>query len=294
MAGSSGQPTQGWLPFSASKANLNFATRTVDSAQLGMGYLEGNQTQNAYVEWDVWLDAGTWKYAHTALDYTDSGIYTVQLDGVTVGTIDGYNAVLTRNVYKEITGIAVATSKVYTLKILMATKNASSSNYGPRLSSIALIKTAGAHSTPAGSDTPGYTWMYLPWMGSKANSNWDNRSQSSAQMGGGVLAVSTFATTNYVEWDIWLDAGTYKCAVIGETDTDKAILSLSLDGGSSTIGTVDFYAASSVLNVYKEATGLVVASAGVKTFRMTTATKNASSSNYSAKVNSIAWIRTGA
>ena len=50
----------------------------------------------------------------------------------------------------------------------MATKNGSSSDYQFILSSLALIATSGTYSTPGGSDTPGYTWQYIPWMGMKS------------------------------------------------------------------------------------------------------------------------------
>lgn len=128
------------LPWTASKANTNWSTRNQTSSALGGGYLSSAGNQNDEVSWDIWLDAGTYKFALIHVTNTNHGIYSVQLDAVEQGTIDGYSAGLTWNAYNEVTGIAV-TAGLKTFKLKMATKNASSAGYGGHLMSCAWIRT---------------------------------------------------------------------------------------------------------------------------------------------------------
>lgn len=127
-------------PWTASKANTNWATRTQNSALLSGGWLQSSGAQNDEVSWDIWLDAGTYKFAMVHSDDSNRGIYSVQLDGVEKGTIDAYAAGNTHNVYDEITGIAV-TAGLKVFKLKMATKNASSSAYFGVPISCAWIRT---------------------------------------------------------------------------------------------------------------------------------------------------------
>lgn len=116
-------------------------TRTQSSAALGGGYYgTGVTTVNNYIETDIWLDVGTYKVALIYHKDTDAGIYDIQLDGVSKGTVDGYAAAATNNNYSEVTGIAV-TKGLKVLKLNMGSKNASSSAYGMYLQSVAWIWT---------------------------------------------------------------------------------------------------------------------------------------------------------
>lgn len=292
MAGSVGQPTHGWFSWQASFANTNWSTRVNDANQLGMGRLASSGAQNDEVSWQVWMDVGTWKFSLVHNTGAILGIYSVRLDGVEQGTIDGYAGAGASNVYSEVTGISVTTAGVKTLALRMATKNASSTQYYGLIQSIALIKTAGAHSTPSGTDTPGYYWSYLPWMGSKANLNFTARQQNSGALGGGYLQTDTGASGNYIEMDVWVDTGTYKFACIHASSSSRGIVSVLFDGVSQT--TVDQYVAAGAPNTYIESSGFSVATAGVKTMRLTSTTKNASSAGYEMTFQIIALIRTGA
>lgn len=289
--GSVGQATQGWLPWQGAKSESQH-TPSGDVNALGMAYAETGNVQNNQQSWDVWLDSGTWKLCEVSFTSSGYGISTYKFNGVSVGTIDHYSAGLTRNVYTEITGISVTTAGVVTLQDILATKNASSTGYDHLLQSIALIRTSGTASTPAGSDTPGYTWQYLPWMGSKANTGISTRGQNSAYLGGGSLN-GTGAQNNTISWDIWLDAGTYKYAQVHVKSTDRGIYTVRLDGSSQ--GTIDGYVAAPAANTYTELTGITVASSAVaRTFSYIMAAKNAASVGYIDDVQSVAWIRTGA
>lgn len=289
--GSVGQYTQGWLPWQAEKAKSGAWSRLNNSALLGMGDYANTPAQNEYIETDVWFDTGTWKFACVHYTNTDAGILTVNFNGVSQGTIDFYSAA-PATVYSELTGLSVTTAGVVTVRTIMATKNASSSNYQAYFESFALIRTSGTASTPAGSDTPGYTWQYLPWMGSKSNTNWATNQQLSSDLGGGMSHTDTNVQNNAISFDVWLDTGTYKVALVYRKDSDKGIHNLQL--GGSTKGTVDSYSASTVDNNYTEVTGIAVSIAATTTFQDLMATKNASSTGYAGYLNSVAWIRTGA
>lgn len=128
------------VPWAGSKTNTNFNTRAQDSTSLGGGILRNGGLQNAEVTWDVWLDAGTYKFALVYRKDTDAGIYTVTLNAVSQGTIDAYNAAGSFNNYSELTGLTVAAG-LKELKLAILTKNASSTNYWAQVQSIALIRT---------------------------------------------------------------------------------------------------------------------------------------------------------
>lgn len=292
MPGSVGQYTQGWLGFQGHKSAVGTWTRVNSSTNLGMATIyNSSAAQNDEIVWDVWLDVGTWKIAYITQKDVNQGIATFLLDGVSVGTVDTYAAATQTNTYNEVTSISVTTAKVYSFTMKAATKNASSSGYILGCQSLALIRTAGSGSTPSsGTDTPGYTWSFLPWMGVKSAVGANGRFQGSGLLGGG-FGYSGDQLNDSQSWDIWLDAGTYKYVHIYRRNTGNGINSVQLDG--STVGTIDEYGALAD-NVVAELTGIVVATAGVKTFTLLMASKNASSTGYAGAPNSVAWIRTGA
>lgn len=96
--------------------------------------------QNAAVAWDVLMDAGTWTIGLTHQAGTSRGIYSVRIDGTQVGLIDGYGA-SEYNATGSVTGVAVATAGIKRLSLVMATKNASSSDYFGTISHISAIRT---------------------------------------------------------------------------------------------------------------------------------------------------------
>lgn len=149
-------------------------------------------------------------------------------------------------------------------------------------------------STPSVVATPGYSVFIVPWAGYKSTTGFTNRTQDSAQLGGGYLInfPGVGPQNDEVEWDIWLEAGTYTLFAVSATTTDRGISTFTLDGSS--VGTLDWYAGSTTSNVLKTITGITVATAGLKSFKVKMATKNASSSNYYMQQQSFAWIRTGA
>jgi hypothetical protein len=122
--------------------HTNWNTLSVDNACLHCGYRLSSGAQNATVSWDVTLSPGTWTMAMVHHQDSNRGIYTVTLDGVSLGTVDGYNGALNRNTQSTIAGFSVTTPGKKRLAFTMATKNGSSSSYFGTLSAIQLFRTA--------------------------------------------------------------------------------------------------------------------------------------------------------
>lgn len=294
MSGSVGQPTQAWMPWVAVKATVGSGgTRATGSTMLGMGeFYNTSGLQNDEFDWDIYLDSVTWKLAVVHLQFNDKAIMTFRFGGTTVGTIDAYNAANTSNNYHEVTGFANATPQAGTFAIVAASKNASSSAYFMEPQSLAWIATSGTYSTPAGTDTPGYTWEWIPWMGYKGTTGWATRTQASIYFGGGDFNSNNSQTQNdQINTDAWLDAGTHTLTEISITFTTMGIGELQLNG--STFASFDWYSGAEVDNVVKTASASI-ATSGVKNVKKIMSSKNASSSAYRGDSQSIKFNRTGA
>lgn len=115
------------------------------SSVLAGAYLYGGikytVTQNAELNWDVVLGAGTWTVELLGFTNPTYGIVTVALDGTDVGTIDCYTAGAVENVALSLTGVVVAASGKKRMRFKVATKNASSSGYGVALQHVQLRRT---------------------------------------------------------------------------------------------------------------------------------------------------------
>lgn len=94
------------------------------------------------VSWYIEMAAGTWSIKAICFTDATSGIYSVKIDGTTVGSFDFYSASGTFNVAMTITGVSVPSSGVKTLTLEATGKNASSADYCFRLAQISGVKTA--------------------------------------------------------------------------------------------------------------------------------------------------------
>lgn len=148
-AGGSGGLSEDLLPwivpvdvFMTPTSNTNWNTISLSPNAPYGGLQASTGAQNAEINWDISLSAGTWTFALIHTTYINRGIYSVQLDGVEKGTIDGYSGSAVFGVRSTIAGIAVSTSGKVTLKLKMATKNASSSSYFGAIHHILFQRTA--------------------------------------------------------------------------------------------------------------------------------------------------------
>jgi len=98
-------------------------------------------TQNDAITFDFACNAGTHTLEFFHLPFQSRGIYTLQIDGSTIGTVDGYASSLnpTRAV---LTGISISTTGQHTLSVVMASKNASASGYLGMIDRAVLTQTA--------------------------------------------------------------------------------------------------------------------------------------------------------
>lgn len=132
-------PTNQW-----DRASAGISWSADAGQSIGWGFLNASTgVVNDYIEWDVWMPAGTWTLLYYYLTGAGYGIATVSLDGTTLGaTIDGYTSSSVRNNVATRTGIVVGTAGVKVLKVLMASKNASSSAYRAGTSMFDFRRTA--------------------------------------------------------------------------------------------------------------------------------------------------------
>lgn len=128
--------------FQPPDTNTGFTTIGQSSSYFLASYRLSSGSQNDEVGWDLVVAAGTWELQLLhGIDGT-RGIYTISVDGVDKGTIDGYNAATNNAGRTVLTGITAAETKKQRVKFKMATKNASSPNYYGVISGFSLHRTA--------------------------------------------------------------------------------------------------------------------------------------------------------
>lgn len=121
----------------------NWNTFGVNANAINNGYKLSTGAQNAEIGWDIELPAGTWTISLLHTQGANRGIYTVSLDGASVGTIDGYAAGGgTFNVISDLTGVRVTSGGKKRLLLKMATKNGASSAYFGSIQALTLRRTA--------------------------------------------------------------------------------------------------------------------------------------------------------
>lgn len=135
------------------------------------------------------------------------------------------------------------------------------------------------------------TWMVeidAP-MGGLGNTNWDTVNQNSGAVFGGWI-VASGAQNAQIYWDIYLTAGTWEIAAMHSKAGDFGIMTFSLDGTS--VGTIDGYNGTYVVNQRSEITGVTVASSGKKRLAVTMATQNALATSFGMQLNHLTLRRT--
>jgi hypothetical protein len=122
-------------------SHINWNQLNVDNLAIYNGYKLSTVAQNNEINYDISLSAGTWDIELLHVTGANQGIYTITLDDIACGTIDGYSAGTAYNVRTSLTGVIVPDPRVYRLKLKMATKNASSANYQGLIQHIQLRRT---------------------------------------------------------------------------------------------------------------------------------------------------------
>ena len=132
------------IPYSAT----NFSTNTQSNSRYLAGYLGSSGAQNAEVVYRLRgpLAAGTWSIRLVHSTNTSNGIYTIATssDGSSwtdLTTIDGYASPAVAAVVSDATGLTIPAATSH-IRLKMATKHASSSNYYGAFSALTGVRTA--------------------------------------------------------------------------------------------------------------------------------------------------------
>jgi spore cortex formation protein SpoVR/YcgB (stage V sporulation) len=92
------------------------------------------------IVYKVYLSAGTYQLSTIGLHHTDSGIIKIYLNTDLIDTIDQYSAAPSQANQIKLTSVTVSDNAIYSLKIKLDGKNASSSDYNCRLSGLSLMR----------------------------------------------------------------------------------------------------------------------------------------------------------
>ena len=103
---------------------------------------------------------------------------------------------------------------------------------------------------------------------------------------------STPAINDALDFQVYLAAGTYSLSVLYRKTSAAGIIEFYSTTDSNSIGTIDAYAATATNNNLSTLTSYTVSTSGLKTIRMRSTTKNASSTNYVMVVNCFTFFKT--
>jgi hypothetical protein len=117
----------------------------------------------------------------------------------------------------------------------------------------------------------------LTWV-ANASQNYLNR--------GGFMQSSGSNGDSYA-FSFSIRSGTYLLKCLGVTSTDSGLLDIYFD--NTKVDTIDFYSGSTVFNVIKTSTSLVVSTSGRYKLTLTINGKNASSSSFIIRMNKL-WL----
>jgi hypothetical protein len=272
-------------PFFAT-GNTNWSTWQIANL-MWFGYeLYSTGAQNAARWWDIALEAGQWDLEIRCATFSAAGIISIQIDGVTVGTIDTYSASTVYGV-KKITRITVPTSGVHQLKFLMATKNGSASAYYGDISALQLRQAPVSHLPTA--FWPAYRW--IPAFHSTGQLGWPDSGNTIANIPYGGYSNSDGNQNSARWWDLNLMAGTYAFDMWYSKAGNRGIFSVQIDGKE--VGTIDGYNSTFVANITTTISNIVIPFNGIHRISLVMASKNASSTLYYASVTMFALRRTG-
>lgn len=101
---------------------------------------ESDGVQGSTATYDFDCYPGTYEFELRHLPFQNRGVYGIEVDGVSVGTVDGYAGSLSPA--RTVVASIVLTGGQHTIELAMLTKNASSSGYLGMVERILLTRTA--------------------------------------------------------------------------------------------------------------------------------------------------------
>lgn len=149
-------------------------------------------------------------------------------------------------------------------------------------SGLATVATTGAYSDLSGNPT-------IPTIGSKSILVTGATTYSGYTFTATAPYCASSADGHYMEWTgQTFDAGTYTISVFGQTNTDRAITKVQIDG--LTVATLDWYSGSSAIGPLTQAS--VAISAGPHTIKLLVDGRHASASGWVTRIWSLSFIKT--
>lgn len=114
---------------------------TSDTGGVWSGWLnESDGSQNDAISFDFACGAGTYSIELRHLAFANRGIYTIEIDASSIGTIDGYAASLTAG-RSILTGVTISAG-AHVITLAMLTQNASATGYYGLVERLVLTRTA--------------------------------------------------------------------------------------------------------------------------------------------------------
>lgn len=126
-----------WPRFPSSQVGQSF----VVSTSAVHNFYAQTSNQNDEANYPVALAPGQWTLGLICHPGPDQGIMAIQLNGVQVAVIDLYAAGASFNQH-NVVGLGPLALGQYTLRLLMSSKNAASSNYGSRWSALQMRRVS--------------------------------------------------------------------------------------------------------------------------------------------------------
>ncbi len=137
----------------------------------------------------------------------------------------------------------------------------------------------------------------LPWLvqvdplpTADANVGWDTISIDASMLNAAMKYNQTGGASSAIQWTVVLGAGTWTDELVLYRGPDAGITTVALDG--ATLGTLDGYAAAGTYNVRQSIAGVNVGTPGAHVLKLTTPTKNASSTGFYCRLNLLELRRT--
>lgn len=278
--------------FEQAVSHVNWDIIQTTSNDLLNGSKISTGVQNAEINFDMVLAAGTWTIELLHRRSNDAGIMSVQLDGIEKGAIDIYSSATSYNVLSSILNVTIATSGKKQLKLKMSSKNASSLNYYGAIQHIQLRRT----DTPAGPVTTTANGDKLPWlidinsfMTPISHVGWNTNTLYSSAIYNG-SRTSSGAQNAEINFDVVLGAGTWTIEAMYMKSSGSGIYTFQIDG--ATVGTIDTYLASTTYNNLSSISNISIINTGKKRLKIIMATKNSSASGYFGYIQHIQLRRT--
>ena len=277
------------IPVVFADSATNWNTLSMSTSFMFGTVLQSSSAQNATITYSFWAPKGAFTLSLMHRKTSQAGIYSVSVDGGSIGTIDGYNSSTVNNALDTTLTGTLASTGIHTITFTMATKNGSSTNYYGSILHIQIRMTS--ITEPLAADLAPEVALFWPVF-NEGNSFWGTIIVSAGSgyyyriEGSGLQNQEITLSSNTV-----LRPGTYQLDIFGSKG-NYGIFHLLLD--ASDVGTVDSYnGGGAITNQIMQIAGVTFSGVSPHTIKLKMATKNASAGTYHGVITLARLIRTG-